>query len=50
MIDVDGSMIDVDAARRYLGETLPADEPVELTDPPVLDAAAAVFANGREAA
>ena len=33
---------DVEAARRYLREKLPDGEPVEITDPGVLDAAAAV--------
>lgn len=40
-------MIDLDAARRYLAETLPPDEPLELDDEQVLDAAAAVVAGTR---
>jgi excisionase family DNA binding protein len=35
---------DLEGARRYLRETLPAGEPIEITDPGVLDAAAAVVA------
>lgn len=38
-------MIDVDAARRYLAETLPA---VEVVDPYILDAAAAVVIGSRK--
>lgn len=35
-------MIDVEAARRWLRDVLPAREQVELTDPAVLEAAAEV--------
>jgi hypothetical protein len=41
--------IDVDAARRHLRETLPADQPVEIADDGVLDAAAAVVVRTKAA-
>jgi hypothetical protein len=39
----------LDAAHEYLRETLPADEPLEIVDPDVLDAAAAVIVNTKKA-
>lgn len=39
--------VDPEAARRYLRETLPAGVPVEIEDPDVLDAAAAVVVKDR---
>ena len=42
--------IDVEAARRHLRETLPADQPVEIADDGVLDAAAAVVVRTKAAA
>jgi len=41
--------IDLQAARAYLAETLPVGQPVEIQDPAVLDAAAAVLV-GQKAA
>lgn len=42
-------MIDLELARRYLVATLPADEPVEIADPDLLDAAVLVLVNGKAA-
>lgn len=42
-------MIDLDEVRLFLIDALPAGEPVEIEDPDILDAAAAVIVNGKGA-
>jgi transcriptional regulator with XRE-family HTH domain len=46
LVRPDPTFVDLEAARAYLRAVVPAEEPIEVEDPAVLDQAASVVASG----